>query len=189
MIFLNLIIAESRVYKVVIINKGIFGWVRSCHGVQLPLAFLSERLAQAIAISRSSSTAMTDIRVIIVDDDPVIRRNLRALAEKLGAYVMAEAENGYGAIDEVERHHPELLLLDISMPVMGGFPALRHLREHTPELRVILVSQFNQSVYAQEALQAGARGYVVKAAAATELGPAIDTVMAGGTFVSPNVGS
>ena len=125
--------------------------------------------------------------MIIVDDDPAIRDILRSLVEGLGADVLAEADNGRGAIEEAERHRPQLMLLDVSMPVMGGFPAVRYLREHIPELRIILVSQHNQKVYADEAMQLGAKGYVVKAAVATELGPAIHTVMNGGTFVSSRI--
>ena len=130
---------------------------------------------------------MSGVRLIIVDDDPCIRDALRSLAEDLGADVLAEADNGQGAITQAERHHPQLILLDVSMPVMGGFPAARYLREHIPDLLIILVSQHNQRVYADEALQIGAQGYIVKAAVATELGPAIRAVMEGGTFVSPRI--
>jgi DNA-binding NarL/FixJ family response regulator len=130
---------------------------------------------------------MTGVRLIIVDDDPGIREALRSLVEDLGAHVLAEADNGHSAIEQAERHHPQLILLDVSMPVMGGLPAARYLREHIPDLRIILVSQHNQKVYADEALHIGARGYIVKAAAATELGPAIKIVMDGGTFVSPRL--
>ena len=127
------------------------------------------------------------VRLIIVDDDPAIRGMLRSIAEDLGADVLAEAENGQGGIEQAELHRPEIVLLDVSMPIMGGFPAARYLREHIPELRIILVSQFQEKMYAEEAIGIGARAYILKSAAATELAPAIAAVMDGGTFVSPRV--
>lgn len=127
------------------------------------------------------------IRIVIVDDDPAIRQIIRSLVEHLGAEVLGEADNGRGAIEQAERHHPEVMLLDVSMPVMGGLPATRYLHEHLPELNIILVSQYNRRVYAEEALESGARGYLVKGCLPTELEQAVDVVMNGGTFVSPHV--
>ena len=128
---------------------------------------------------------MPGVRTIIVDDDAGIREALRLLAKANGAEVLAEADNGRAAIEQAERYRPQLILLDVSMPVMGGFPAARYLRKHIPELRIILISQWNQRAYADEALQIGVGGYVVKGSVATELGPAMDAVMEGETFVSP----
>jgi DNA-binding NarL/FixJ family response regulator len=129
---------------------------------------------------------MGGIRLIIADDDPGIREALRMIAEDLGAQILAEADNGSAAIKQTELHHPQVLLLDASMPIMGGFPAARYLREHAPEVRIILVSQHNSKAYVEEALTIGAKGYIVKAAVASELGPAMDAVMEGRTFVSPS---
>ena len=130
---------------------------------------------------------MNGLSLVIADDDPTMRQILREVVEDLGAEVLGEADNGRGAIEEAERHHPQVMLLDVSMPVMGGLPATRYLREHQPELSIILVSQYNHKVYADEALESGARGYIVKGCLATELQPAVEAVMHGGTFVSPHV--
>jgi DNA-binding NarL/FixJ family response regulator len=130
---------------------------------------------------------MGPVRLIIVDDDPAVRMMLRSIAEGLGANVLGEAENGRGGIEQAELLQPEMMLLDVSMPVMGGFPAARYLREHIPDLRIVLVSQFNQKAYADEAMQLGARGYILKSAVASELGVAMEAIMNGGTFVSPRV--
>ena len=130
---------------------------------------------------------MNGVRLVIADDDPAIRMILRSFVEDLGAEVLAEADNGRGAIEEAERHHPQVMLLDVSMPIMGGLPATRYLREHQPELSVILVSQYNRRVYADEAFECGARGYIVKGCLATELESAVDAVIHGGTFVSPHI--
>jgi DNA-binding NarL/FixJ family response regulator len=130
---------------------------------------------------------MNGIGLVIADDDPTIRQIVRSLVEDLGAQVLAEADNGRAAIEQAERHHPELMLLDVSMPVMGGLPATRYLHEHFPELNIILVSQYNGKVYAEEALECGARGYIVKGCLPSELERALDAVRHGGTFVSPHV--
>ncbi len=130
---------------------------------------------------------MSGVRLVIVDDDSTIRKKLRVIVEAHGADVLAEAQDGRGGIDEAERLQPELILLDVSMPVMGGFSAARYLHEHMPQLRIILVSQYNQRVYAEEALQIGADGYVLKSAVASELSMAITTVMAGGTYISSRI--
>jgi DNA-binding NarL/FixJ family response regulator len=127
---------------------------------------------------------MPGLRLIIVDDDAGIRYILRSLVESLGAEVVAEADNGEEAIRQTEHHHPELVLMDVSMPVMGGLPATQYLSHHYPELRILMVSQYNQKAYVREALRVGANGYILKSAAASELGPAIHAVMNGGIFVS-----
>jgi DNA-binding NarL/FixJ family response regulator len=130
---------------------------------------------------------MSGVRLIIVDDDPSIRRMLRSLVENLGAEVLAEADNGRGAIEQAERYRPEVMLLDVSMPVMGGIPAAAYLHEHHPELNIILVSQYSHKVYAEEGLHAGAKAYVVKGSLVIEIEEAVAAVLNGGTFVSPRL--
>ena len=120
-----------------------------------------------------------------MDDDEAIRHGLRTLAEALGAEVLAEADNGRVGIEQAERLQPELVLLDVSMPVMGGFPAARQLRMRMPDLRIIFISQYKDRIYIEEALEIGVHGYVWKQAASAELNDAIQTVMSGRKFVSP----
>jgi YesN/AraC family two-component response regulator len=93
--------------------------------------------------------------LIIVDDDEAIRQRLRTIAETLGAEVLAEADNGRVGIEQAEILRPELVLLDVSMPVMGGFAAARQLRARMPELRTIFVSQHSEPVYVEEAFGMG----------------------------------
>jgi len=130
---------------------------------------------------------MVNVRLIIVDDDPATRGVLRLLAEELGAEVVAEADNGQTAIEQAVHHPAQLMLMDVSMPVMGGFPAARYLRAHIPQMQIIFMSQHNQKAYADEALELGAKGYLVKASVAADLGPAIQKVLDGETFVSSRV--
>jgi len=133
------------------------------------------------------STVEGETRVLIVDDDALIRSKLRDIAERAGVDVVGEAENGRQGIDEVERLRPRIVLLDVSMPVMGGFAAARQLRESYPEVRIVFLSQYSQKIYAEEALKLGAAGYVLKSAVVSELAEALKAADSGGTFVSEKV--
>ena len=122
-----------------------------------------------------------------MDDDPDIRDGLRRIVEQLGAEVVAEAEDGRHGIECAKASNPELILLDVSMPGMGGFAAARQLRVLLPHVPIIFVSQHSSRIYAEEALHIGVRAYVLKRSATTDLRPAISAVMTGHTFVSPLV--
>lgn len=126
---------------------------------------------------------MTQPRLLIADDDALVREMLRKTVEA-DSEIVGEASNGVEAIDAAERLRPDLLLLDISMPVMGGFEAARRLRD-LPGLRIVFVSHYAENAYADEAFSSGARGYVLKRALITELREAIREVLAGRLFRSP----
>ncbi len=111
------------------------------------------------------------------------------IVEAFGAEVVGEADNGRSGIEQAESLSPELVLLDVSMPVMGGLAAARELRRLRPNLGIIVMSQYSDPEYAAEALQLGAGAYVIKGAAGIELADAVNAVMAGQTFVSPVVGT
>lgn len=127
---------------------------------------------------------MSRLRILIADDYAPIRAFLRGLVEA-DHDVVGEVSNGQEAIEAAERLQPDLVLLDISMPVLGGFPAARHLREHLPMVRIIFVSQESGSPYREEVLRLGAHGFVRKGAAASDLLPAIQEAMAGYVAGSP----
>jgi DNA-binding NarL/FixJ family response regulator len=124
---------------------------------------------------------------MIVDDDAAIRFGLRRLVEAMGAEVVAEADSGQRAIEEVTKDGAELVLLDVSMPNMGDFRTARKLRELKPQLKIILISQYSDHVYAEEALQMGMNGYVLKRNAGRDLEEAFEAVQSGQTFVSPYI--
>jgi DNA-binding NarL/FixJ family response regulator len=105
----------------------------------------------------------------------------------MGAEVVAEADSGQRAIEEVTKDGAELVLLDVSMPNMGGFTTARKLRELKPELKIILVSQYSDHVYAEEALHMGMNGHVLKRNAGRDLEEAFEAVQSGQTFVSPYI--
>ena len=122
--------------------------------------------------------------VLVVDDDASARAMLKVVIEDSGADVIGEAQNGEEAIEASQRLHPDLLLLDISMPLMGGFPVARFLLDRMPKLRIIFVSQHREHAYLEEALRCGAKGYVVKSAAVKELPRAMAAAEAGEIYQS-----
>jgi two-component system nitrate/nitrite response regulator NarL len=109
---------------------------------------------------------------------------LRRIVETHGSEVVGEAANGQEAIEASKRLKPDLTLLDVSMPTMGGFAAARHLREDCPEHPFMFVSQHRDQIYLDEALECGAKGYIVKSAAATELPVALIAFEAGEVYQS-----
>ena len=126
------------------------------------------------------------IRVVVADDHAIVRAGLRAL---LGAQpdftVVAEAADGRAAAAEVERHRPDVLLLDLTMPGWNGIDALARVRAACPGTRVVVLSMHAAPEYVRPALRAGAEGYVVKGAGLEDLVEAVRTVAAGGRFLGP----
>lgn len=130
---------------------------------------------------------MSALRVIIVDDNEPFRQCLRSITESCGAEVVAEAEDGQMGVETAERIGPDLVLLDITMPVMNGFAAAKRLRERLPLVRIIFVSQHQERIYADKAFESGADGYVLKRAAAKDLAAALEAVFSRRTFLSPSI--
>ena len=130
---------------------------------------------------------LVDTSLLIVDDDANIRIKLREIVEREGIKVVGEADNGQKGLEEVARLSPAIVLLDVSMPVMGGFAAARRLRESHPHIHIIFLSQYSQKIYAEEAVKLGAAGYVLKSFAVKELPSAITAVHAGERFISERV--
>jgi DNA-binding NarL/FixJ family response regulator len=126
------------------------------------------------------------IRTLIADDHALVRAGIRALVEKIeGIIVVAEAGKGSEAIDLINELKPDLVLLDITMPDGSGFDVLHHLKNNFPEIRVIVLTVHEAGEYAIRALREGAAGFLPKSAASTELEQAINTVMRGETYISP----
>lgn len=116
-------------------------------------------------------------RAIIADDDPMFRYTLRAVVQE--AYeVIAEAENGLAP----EALRPDLVFLDISMPVLDGFQAAIQFRRNLPTVRIIFVSSHSDKAYVQQPFLSGAQAYVTKGSAVCQIPKAIEAVMAGRTF-------
>ncbi len=123
------------------------------------------------------------LRLLIVDDDAAIRDMIRQSVDH-SCEIVGEAENGLEAVNAAEQLRPDIVLLDISMPVMGGFAAARQLKEKMPNLLIIFVSQHPDASYIDEAFRVGASGYVLKRSAVRDLTTAVEEVRAGRTFRS-----
>jgi DNA-binding NarL/FixJ family response regulator len=103
------------------------------------------------------------IRILIVDDHPVVRHGLRTLLEvQQGREVIDEAADGLEALEKADRLSPDVVLLDVSMPQKNGLEACRLIRETVPSSEILIVTQHDSPQMMREALDAGARGYVVK---------------------------
>jgi DNA-binding NarL/FixJ family response regulator len=125
------------------------------------------------------------IRVLIADDHGIVRSGLRMLLERHNDLeVIGEAGDGVEALELSQAEHPDVAVLDVSMPRMTGLQAARAIRAHTPDTRVLLLSMHDDERYFLEGLEAGAAGYVLKRAADTDLIDAVRTVAAGRTFLS-----
>jgi DNA-binding NarL/FixJ family response regulator len=117
------------------------------------------------------------IRVIVADDHPIVRSGLRALLDTLpDVHVVDEAENGQAAIDQAGRLIPDIVIMDIQMPVVDGIKAVRHITKANPRIGVLMLTMFEDDANVFAAMQAGARGYLLKGATHTEVANAIRAV-------------
>jgi CheY-like chemotaxis protein len=119
------------------------------------------------------------VRILLVDDHPIVRQGLRTLLEgRPGWEVVGEASDGSEALDKVESLQPDVVVLDITMPRMNGLQACRLIQQKpkVPGLEVLFVTQHDSPQMMREALDAGARGYVVKSNAARDLLDAVEAV-------------
>lgn len=129
-------------------------------------------------------------RILLADDHTLVRAGLRALLDEIpGVSVIAEAANGEEALRQARECQPDLVLMDIAMPTLGGLEAAARLRDELPETRVIILSMHATDDYVAQAIRAGASGYILKDAATAELALAIDAVARGGKWISPAVSS
>jgi DNA-binding NarL/FixJ family response regulator len=130
------------------------------------------------------------LRLFIVDDHALVRDGLRARLAALGwVQVVGEAASAVEARGAIGAHAPDVVLMDIGMKDTNGLDFAAELLAARPDLRVLMLSMYDNPEYVQRALQAGARGYVLKDAPAEELVAALEAVAAGGTFLSPAVSS
>jgi len=128
------------------------------------------------------------IRVLICDDQDVVREGLRSiLGTAPGIDVVALAENGARAVELFERHKPDVVLMDLNMPVMNGIQATRRLREKYPDARILALTTYAADEWVFDVIRAGAAGYLLKDTPRAELIRAIEGTANGLTFVDPNV--
>jgi len=128
------------------------------------------------------------IRVLLADDHAVLRAGLRLLlTSQVDFDVVGEASNGIEALTLAEAQQPDLILLDLSMPGLGGLDALAVLRQKAPQARILILTMHDDPQYLRQALSCGASGYVLKKAADVELLSAIQAVLRGEVYVHPSM--
>ncbi|MFQ4148008.1 response regulator transcription factor [Arthrobacter sp. LAPM80] len=132
--------------------------------------------------------ALAPIEVIIVDDEKFVRGALRTyLSQATDLVVVGEGENGVDAVRLAHEHHPDVMLIDIQMPVMDGIAAIRQIVAELPEIRILVVTGHISDIYLKAALIAGASGYVVKDAEPGRIVSAVREVNAGDCPIDPAV--
>lgn len=128
------------------------------------------------------------IRVFLADDHAILRDGIRALLhDESDMAVVGEADNGRWAVEQVKLLRPDVVLMDIGMPLLGGLEATRQIKRDCPATKVLILTMHENPEYIQQVLAAGASGYVLKHAAGHELVTAIRAVVGGGAFFSPDV--
>jgi DNA-binding NarL/FixJ family response regulator len=128
------------------------------------------------------------VRVVLADDHELVRSGLRALVEQIPGYqVVAEVGHGEALLQAVHEQQPDLAIVDIRMPRMGGIEALERLKEDEHPPKVLILSMHSADDYVLRAMRCGADGYLLKDAAASELGRALDALQRGERYLSPKV--
>ena len=129
---------------------------------------------------------MKKTRILIVDDHTLVRDGIRALLMLAADIeVVGEACNGMEAVEKVKELLPDVVLLDLAMPIMNGLDATRKIRREYPRTKVLAHTPYDDSQYVVPVIEAGARGFVTKSAAFSELASAIQAVASGDSYLSP----
>ncbi|PYM70249.1 MAG: DNA-binding response regulator [Candidatus Rokuibacteriota bacterium] len=126
-------------------------------------------------------------RILLADDHVIVRQGLKALLEREGFAVVAEAEDGQAAVRQARERCPDVAVLDFSMPLLNGLDAAVEIIRACPRARAILLTMHTDDHYVLSALQAGVKGYVVKTQASSDLVRAIHEVLRGMMYLSPGV--
>lgn len=138
------------------------------------------RTAMAVSMSRS--------RILITDDHTLFRQGLKSLLEsELDFAVVGEARNGEEAVERARELRPDLIIMDIGMPGLSSFEAVRRIRKERPEIRVLFVTMYDDEDYLAECLDAGGAGYILKDTPADQLIAGLREIRRGGKYLSPRL--
>ncbi len=128
------------------------------------------------------------IKILIVDDHQLIRKGVVSILDEVrGFQVVAEASNGEEAINFAKEFEPDVILMDIQMPGMGGMEASRKILRSHPDIRILALTVCESDIYPSRLLEEGAAGYITKDSTPDEMIRAIKTVAAGQRYISPNI--
>jgi two-component system, NarL family, response regulator NreC len=127
------------------------------------------------------------VRVLVADDHPIVLRGLKTILDREGFEIAGEASDGAQAVARALDLQPDLIVMDISMPVMTGIEAAAQIRRALPSAKLLLLTVHTENRYILEALRSGVRGYVLKSRAANELVEAIREILNGRVYLSPGI--
>jgi DNA-binding NarL/FixJ family response regulator len=126
--------------------------------------------------------------IVLIDDHPLLRKGLtRTIEKEADLNVVGQMDSAEEALGAIEDLAPNLAVVDISLPGMSGMELIKHLQSRTPDVRILVVSRHDESLYAERCIRAGARGYVMKQEAGDAIVNAIRTVLDGRIFVSEEI--
>ncbi len=131
---------------------------------------------------------MRKTKVLIVDDHAIVRDGICSLLALAGDMeVVGEAANGMEGLEKVGKLLPDVVLMDIAMPIMGGLEAIRRIHKEFSEIKILVLTQYDDRDHVFPAIQAGANGFISKTAASSELTSGIRAVFAGESYLSPSI--
>lgn len=137
---------------------------------------------------KNENAILTMTRIVIVDDHPLMRKGLvMSIESETDLTVCAQASTAEDALGIVESEEPDLVIVDVSLPGMSGLELIKQIHAIRPAMKTLVVSRHDESLYAERAIRAGARGYVMKLEAADVMVKAIRRVMNGGIYVSEEI--
>ncbi|MBN1884128.1 MAG: response regulator transcription factor [Candidatus Krumholzibacteriota bacterium] len=127
-----------------------------------------------------------DMKVLLIEDHAIVRQGLRRLLEERGVLIVGEAEDGRRGVEMALEMKPDVVVMDISLPLLGGIDATRKIKKELPDTRIIMLTIHDGENYIYKSLDAGANAYMVKERATEDLIAAIEAVTAGEIYLSPN---
>jgi two-component system response regulator NreC len=131
---------------------------------------------------------MQKIKVLVVDDHTIVRDGICILLGLAGdVEIVGEASNGKEAIEMVKKLKPDVVIMDIAMPIMNGIEATRRINKEFPEIKILALTQYSNKEYVYPIIEAGAKGFISKTAASSELASGIRSIYKGDSFLSPSV--
>lgn len=129
-----------------------------------------------------------DYKVLIVDDHLMVREGLKLLVETSDKYsIIGEAQNGKEAITLTERLNPDVILMDLYMPVMSGLEAIKEIKRVVPNMPIVILTTYNEDKLMAEGIKAGAQGYLLKDTSLENLFQTMDSVIQGETLLQPEI--